>query len=201
MNTEGYILISLGIGFGAGFALGRLTRNKKDIPPEEEYEDLRKRYTKEVKHENVDAFFAKPSDIAKDIIDMETYLASMEIPSEEPEEERMHGTPHSISSDIYYSNETNKYWDYDRVVLNYYDRDRVLCTETEDVINNPDDVLGPGALNRFGDEKEDPDTIHICDDKIKTMYEVVRIHESFHKVVMGSQKELGWTGDEEDDDE
>lgn len=67
--------------------------------------------------------------------------------------------------------------DYTVVTLMYY-RDKVLADEDGNVIKNFKEVVGPNALNSFGDE----DAVYVRDDNLKIDYEILLDERSFSEI-------------------
>ena len=65
--------------------------------------------------------------------------------------------------------------DYDKITLNYY-ADGYLV-EGESVIENVNDVIGPDALDSFGDYEDD--AVYVRNDKLRTDYEVLYNESNF----------------------
>ena len=94
--------------------------------------------------------------------------------------------PQPITEDEYNLNE----WDYDLVDLIFYEMDEVLYEpEHEEIIQQPDEVLGIGALFRFGwtgDPNNPEDYIYVKNDTMGTLYRVQRVDAAFCDAVDGA---------------
>lgn len=82
--------------------------------------------------------------------------------------------------------------DYECVNLIYYQEDGVIATESDEIIDSPDDVIGLDSLKQFGDYTTD--SIFVRNDKLKCDYEILRDSGSFEEMM--SQKPYA---NEEDD--
>jgi hypothetical protein len=89
--------------------------------------------------------------------------------------------PYVISQEEFMQNER----DWEQITLTYYDKDNVLTDNREDVIEDPERVLGPEAIKNFGLQSSDPNVVHICNEKLGLMFEVVRHQGSYAQEVLG----------------
>lgn len=146
----------------------------------------------ESERETVDytSFYHKPS--PKELINMtKQQLAESEHPEdsgedtefESPEQKderydaelhgdkKLHKEPFEITEDDFA--EQNHY---DKEVLYWYDTDSVLCTESDDVLEEPMKFVGT-LLDRF----DDPTLIgiYVRNPRLSTDYNVIQIHEAF----------------------
>lgn len=67
--------------------------------------------------------------------------------------------------------------DYRIVTLKYY-KDKVLADEDENAINNFKEVVGPNALNSFGEA----DAVYVRDDNLKIDYEILLDERCFSEI-------------------
>jgi hypothetical protein len=74
---------------------------------------------------------------------------------------------------------------YARDTITYYEEDDTLCDQNEGIISVPEDVIGPDALLNFGKDSQDPDIIYVRNTKTHTDYEVIRVHNSYQRLVLG----------------
>jgi hypothetical protein len=89
--------------------------------------------------------------------------------------------PYLISYDTYAVN-TNVQ---EKKVFTYFAVDKVLADENNSEVAFPKSVLGDDALERFGEESDDPDTVYIRDPMLEVDYEVVRVKQSYKVTVLG----------------
>lgn len=75
---------------------------------------------------------------------------------------------------------------FETVTLNYYDDD-VVTDPKDQVIQNPEKILGEEALVSFGELSEDPDVVYVKNLETNTMYEIVRTNKN-HGVEMIRRK-------------
>jgi hypothetical protein len=81
--------------------------------------------------------------------------------------------------------------EFDKITINYYDLDDTLADEQEEVISNPDYIVGPEALLNFGQDSEDPDIVYVRNCRLSIDYEVVRVNQSYMETVMGIVDDTG----------
>jgi hypothetical protein len=77
--------------------------------------------------------------------------------------------------------------EYDREVISYYATDGVFADEAEDEIVGTNDLFGPNIHLHFGEESQDPDVVYVLNPAEKTLFEIVRIHESYAVQVLGEE--------------
>lgn len=209
--------IGFGIGIFAGERIGRKKIQKKEekepemtsTMPEKEVsdqsthpkynawtpEELAKQAGYYADPSKADDDEEEPDDFDKDVAEMELYLSSFEHPMDDDEEpessfpfehkvENEEGKePYAINFEDFYRNGSG----FDQSYLMYYEEDEVLCDESESIVEESDKVLGEGWYGRFGDNEDDPDTIYIRNERMKTDYEVSRIKNAYSRVVMGME--------------
>lgn len=62
--------------------------------------------------------------------------------------------------------------EYEAVSLTYY-ADGVLADDLDEPIDDIDSVVGSEALNHFGDNESDPDSVYVRNDRMKCDYEIL----------------------------
>lgn len=90
--------------------------------------------------------------------------------------------PYTITEDEF----SNTYIHYDKLTLFYYSFDDVLIDENEDVLDDPEAVVGDG-LSRIGEVE--PDTAYIRNDKYGTDYVIIKLNKSYAESVLGMERE------------
>ena len=63
----------------------------------------------------------------------------------------------------------------------YYFSDGVVTDENFEQVEDLDDMIGPDALTCFGIIKGDPDTVYVCNDRIRCYIEILRDLRSYEK--------------------
>lgn len=74
---------------------------------------------------------------------------------------------------------------HDKITLNYYDEDNILCDSLNEIIPNPEQIIGEDALDSFGCLSENDDIVYIRNTKRMSDFEIIRHHSSWEKDVMG----------------
>lgn len=69
---------------------------------------------------------------------------------------------------------------YDKITLLYYMDDEVLTTEDDEIIPNPEELLGD-ALTKFGFNKNDERVIFVRNERRNTDYEVDKVFAAYAK--------------------
>lgn len=92
--------------------------------------------------------------------------------------------PYIIPEDTYMQDE-----EYEKVSLTYFAGDDVLMEEDESVVSNPDDILGPDALTKFGEQSNDPDIVFVRNEKLRIDYEVTQQQNTFAEEILGEVPE------------
>lgn len=75
--------------------------------------------------------------------------------------------------------------DYTESTLTYYAGDDVLCDERDNVIEDPEHVVGVANLEKFGHGSGDKNIVYIRNDQLAVEMEVVKNDDSFAEVVHG----------------
>jgi len=77
--------------------------------------------------------------------------------------------------------------EYEDVTLTYYEGDDVLCNERDEVIaiEERDELIGEGNLDRFGHGSNDVSVVYIRNDKLEILYEVVKSPNHYAEEVHG----------------
>lgn len=75
---------------------------------------------------------------------------------------------------------------YDKERLNYYEEDDVLTDSEDRIIDNPEEYIGTEALLSFGSpDEENPNFIHVRNNRRFVDYEIERISDSYTHYVLG----------------
>lgn len=99
--------------------------------------------------------------------------------------------PYVISRDSY----ENEYRHFNKESLVYFEKDKILVDDRDDIIDNIEMILGSEALSSFGEGSEDNDIVYVRNMRIQCDFEVVREHMSYRENVLGVED------DEEDSEE
>lgn len=78
---------------------------------------------------------------------------------------------------------------YDTVSMTYYAVDDVLADDAEETVMDVERFIGADTLDHFGAEAAelsgDENTLYVRNETLHCDYEVTRIHQSYHQVVLG----------------
>lgn len=76
---------------------------------------------------------------------------------------------------------------YSEVSYTYYAKDDVLCDERDEIVDpdRRDDLIGEANLERFGHGCDDPMIVHIRNDNLEIVYEIIKSPNSFAEEVHG----------------
>lgn len=94
--------------------------------------------------------------------------------------------PSIIEASDYY----HGYLDYAKIELTYYEDDDVLCDEKDQPIIDPEGSVGDAALVSFGVDSGDPDIVYIRNLQRECDYEIVRVHSSYQKEILGVDDDM-----------
>lgn len=88
-----------------------------------------------------------------------------------------HYAPYTISPEDY---DDESYEDYEKETLTYY-ADGILARINDEIIRNPEEVVGPNALGYFAAYKTD--VVYVRDDSDRIQYEIDRDSKKYSEVV------------------
>lgn len=74
---------------------------------------------------------------------------------------------------------------FDKLTIYYYEEDDTLADEQEEIIDDPNAIVGDESLTRFGDKSDDSDIVYVRNERISVDYEVIRLHKSYQESVLG----------------
>lgn len=105
--------------------------------------------------------------------------AEQESPQEdEPEEEIF-----TVSEE-----EMGTYDNFEDINLTYYAEDDILCDDQEQVIEDPEAIIGD-ALTKFGVKSGYPDTVYVINKRVRAIFEVLMVEGSYQEIVLGMKDE------------
>lgn len=78
--------------------------------------------------------------------------------------------------------EFSEFYDYEPHTLTWY-ADGILADDTDEIINDIDGTVGLDNLDHFGENPDDPDTIYVRNDKLKSDYEILKDLGSYSEIV------------------
>ena len=170
--------------FAAGAAVGsvvtwKLLKTKYEQIAQEEIDSVKETFSRNrelIIDEELEAKLSEHIDMEKlreDRKDYATRIAEEEYKEEEEIQEM--GVPYVISPDEF--GEMGE--DYDTFSLTLY-ADGYLVNEDDEVIDDPDYVVGPEALNSFGQYEED--SVFVRDDENMCDYEILKDYRKYGEV-------------------
>ena len=81
-------------------------------------------------------------------------------------------------------NEFGEIDEYETNELTYY-ADGILADDGDDIIDDIENLIGEDSLLHFGEYEDDPDTIYVRNDRLRTDYEITRDQRRYADVVDG----------------
>ena len=99
----------------------------------------------------------------------------------EDEEADVLNMPFVISVDDFMANLEG----YEQVNLTYYQKDRQLTNDADEIITDVRKAVGFGNLEKFGDRSGSPDTVYVRNNEREIDYEICLDIGSFKEVVLG----------------
>lgn len=176
MNNLGYILAFL-LGVGGGVIASRLY-----------YEKQIDNYEKEIETFMEDAKTLQEK-LQKEQDSYEEAKKKYEKIEKEEHEEKVEVDNFNKDAEIYpislqqFDNEANE--GFDRLTLYYYEEDDTLADENEEIISNAEEIVGDSLLYFDNDDN----AIYIRNNKIGALLEVLVVHGSYARDVLGIVEE------------
>ena len=192
------------LAFGAGLAVGVggtyfYLKQKYEEKLSEQIQEIRKHYqkkqeqskSKEEKDEKFANRFEEAEERGKDRIAYESIAkryqgsdeqrpvdpAEKESPSEDdPEEEIFTVTEEEMES----------YDNFESIDLTYYAEDDILCDDQEQVIEDPEAIIGD-ALTKFGVKSGYPNTVYVINKRVRAIFEILMVEGSYQEIVLGCE--------------
>jgi hypothetical protein len=193
-------IAAAGFFTAAGYALGKKQAEKEfDKILEAELASARRYNVRLAKREE----YSDPSKLvdkgdeedAEESVDPKEFLEVVEVIASEGYQPRMDSRtvsppPHNpqvayvISSEEFFENPK----DYDQRTLTYYSKDDVLIEEHDVPIDDVVGMVGPVALDEFGNGSKDPNIVYVRNDRISMDFEICFDPDSFEETVLGHIK-------------
>lgn len=98
-------------------------------------------------------------------------------PEDEPEEEIFTVTEEEMET----------YDNFEDISLTYYAEDDILCDDQEQVIEDPEAIIGD-ALTKFGVKSGYPDTVYVINKRVRAIFEILMVEGSYQEIVLGMKK-------------
>lgn len=180
-KVTGFALFAVGAAIGS-LVTWKLVKTKYERIAQEEINSVKETFAKRKPVMNT----PKPTDTQEHVgnsqPDFEKYTnlaKAYNYADEEDEEEEgepdMSDGPQVISPDEFGQNDS-----YDIVSLNYY-ADGILTDDWDNVIDDPDETVGPDIEKHFGEYEED--TVYVMNDEHGAYYEICRDLRNYSDVV------------------
>ena len=181
----GGLIIGAAAGFAGGYFFGK---NKYQAKADKEIADVKKLYEshfapKEENNENEGTPTKGPEEdpVNGTYTDYTGKYAGGDVSKELPPQILKGKPKKSVSNKkppyIINGMQLGELEDYKVVTLMYY-QDKVLADEDGNIIKNFKEVVGPNALNSFGEE----DAVYVRDDNLKIDYEILLDERSFSEI-------------------
>lgn len=94
--------------------------------------------------------------------------------------QRTHDRPYILHQNEFTEKEAEGF---SQVTYTYYIGDEVLTDEGEDIVENPDVVVGTFNLDRFGHGADDFDVLYVRNQRLSMEFEICRVHESYQEAM------------------
>lgn len=165
MNNGVTAFVAFVIGVAAGSVLTwKLLKTRYEQMAQEEIESVKETFSRAYKEEE-----QVKTENAEEILDNLGY-------NTETKEGDTMNEPYVISPDEFGEK------DYTMVTLTYYN-DRVLADRFDEVIDDPTELVGPEALESFGEYEDD--AVYVRNDALKTDYEILLDVRDYSEMVGG----------------
>ena len=188
-TVKGLFIFTFGAALGS-FVTWRLIKCKYEKIAQEEIDSVKETFSKraksddisdeEVKKEKPEPFYTskmadKPdiNEYAKKLRD-EGYTNYSNV-SSETEPETADGEPYVISPE-----EFGEEHDYTVISLTYF-ADGVLADDQEEAVDDVERLVGPNALNSFGEYEDD--AVYVRNDRLKCDYEILLDKRTYEELV------------------
>lgn len=102
-----------------------------------------------------------------------------EDPSDEDLRNRTEEAPYIISYTEFQVNEE----EYEQIQIEWYSADEILVDDKDDVVADPDDLVGDYNLKRFGYLSGDPRQLYVRNDVLRTDFSIVMNDNSYAQVL------------------
>lgn len=97
-------------------------------------------------------------------------------PEDEPEEEIFTVTEEEMET----------YDNFEGIDLTYYTEDDILCDDQEQVIEDPEAIIGD-ALTKFGVKSGYSNTVYVINKRVRAIFEVLTVEGSYQEIVLGCE--------------
>lgn len=165
MNKLIYIL-AFAVGAGAGSAIAwHLTKKKCEERCQQDIDSVKEYYAHRAENVDISKETTTPIEDTQTERRFQDLTERYSAPAEKAPKKSKDG-PYVISPD-----ELGEFPDYGVISLTYY-ADGVLADENDEMIEDPDDIIGPDALNHFGEYEDD--SVAVRNDQKQCDYEILQ---------------------------
>lgn len=113
--------------------------------------------------------------IYKTVVDREGYVNYSDSNKNKDEEDRVE-KPYLIDPD-----NVEEFDDYMRIDLSYYVNNDILADDLDEIVDDPDNIVGTEYKNHFGDYESE--MVFVRNDRLKADYEIYYDHRDYYEVV------------------
>jgi hypothetical protein len=78
---------------------------------------------------------------------------------------------------------------FNKELITFYEGDMTFCTESDEIIDDPNGLFGANIHLHFGEGSEDPDVVYVRNEKTGTDYEITRNRGKYSVFVLGMPEE------------
>ena len=182
-KVTGIAMFAIGAAIGS-LVTWKLVKTKYERIAQEEINSVKETFAKRKPVINTPKSVDIDKQVSNSPVDFEKYRGlakSYNYADEEDEENEEEGEPDMsdgpqiISPDEFAQNDS-----YDIVSLNYY-ADGVLTDDWDNIIEDPEETVGPDIESHFGEYEED--TVYVVNDEHGAYYEICRDLRNYSDVV------------------
>lgn len=193
------------LAFDAGLAVGIggtyfYLKQKYEEKLSEQIQEVRRHYQEKQerskpKEEKDDKFanrFEEAEERGKDRIAYES-IAKRYQGSDEPDPAEKESPPEDEPEEEIFTismEEIESYDNFEDIDLTYYAEDDILCDDQEQVIEDPEDIIGD-SLTKFGVKSGYPDTVYVINKRVGAIFEILMVEGSYQEIVLGMKNEKG----------
>lgn len=175
-KIKGFIIFSLGVATGS-LATWRYFKTKYEQIAQEEIDSVKERFSKFKKSEAPVEKQDEPVQdqaVYNEIVHENGYVNYSGIRTKETKTEKndMSDAPYVISPDEFGD------LGYETISLTYYAEDGMLTDDSDDPIDNIDEIVGTDSLFHFGEYEED--SVHVRNDRLQCDYEILLDQGKYH---------------------
>ena len=172
-------IFAFALGAAAGSVVAwRLLKTKYDQLIQEEINSVKETFSRRNEEKTEKEIIKEERSKYDQVLNREGYNNNADVSSEEGGDDPMeHKKPYVISPDAF-----GEYGDeFETESLTYYS-DGILTDESDDVIENIDDLIGVESLEHFGEYEDD--SVFVRNERLKTDYEILKDYRNYTDVCL-----------------